>query len=119
MIKKSSLITSLLIAAVSITHATAAEFPQDLQGKWAWDSPEAKCADVNISGLVIDKKTASYGTESSCQILKVTGSNGKYRIQERCSSEDGSSKSTEAYALQGSTLTIGEKQLARKLRKCE
>jgi hypothetical protein len=119
MMRNLSLTTSFLIVTAITTNAIAAEFPQELQGKWAWDSPEAKCADVEVSGLVIDKKTASYGTESSCQILKVTGSNGKYRIQERCSSEDGSSKSTEAYALQGSTLTIGEKQMARKFKKCE
>ena len=117
--KKLSLATSLSMVLMGAAHAAAVEFPQELQGKWAWDSPEAKCAEVEVTGLVIDKKTASYGTESSCQILKVSGSNGKYRIQERCSSEDGSSKSTEAYALQGSILTIGEKQMARKFRKCD
>jgi hypothetical protein len=81
---KISLATGLLIFFASTSNAAAAEFPQELQGKWTWDGPDAKCADVEISGLVIDKKNASYGTESSCQILKVTGSGGKYRIQERC-----------------------------------
>lgn len=117
--KKLSLIISLFMFLMGAAHAAAVEFPQELQGKWAWNGPEATCADVEVTGLIIDKKTASYGTESSCQLLKVSGSNGKYRIQERCSSEDGSSKSTEAYALQGSILTIGEKQMARKFKKCD
>ena len=116
---KISLAAGLISLFASTTNANAADFPQELQGKWAWDGPDAKCADVEISGLVIDKKNASYGTESSCQILKVTGSGSKYHIQERCSSEDGSSKSTELYTLQGSTLIIGEKKLARKFKKCQ
>lgn len=85
------------------TPVFSAEIPKELVGNYVYPNDKNACQYKNFSLTI--KKTGIDANEFNCTITgNPKGSNGRYTLPVKCSSEDGSSKSNILVELKGNTL---------------
>lgn len=116
--KRNFFIAALFFLMAGTTFAV--EIPADMQGKWITDNPDLNCKQEDVMVMTIDGKSIDEADISSCEVKKVSGKDGKYKISTRCCSQDGCSSAlhTENYEVKNDSLTIGTKKMIQRYKRC-
>jgi hypothetical protein len=112
---KKNLAFSVLFLASVLLPAFAADMPNELLGKWAGDDEmlcqdkkSCDCSQVNEAGLIIKNKSISHGSSSSCEVKKISGKIGNYKISQKCSDTEGIRNTTKSYDVTKDSLKVKE-----------
>lgn len=123
--KKSLKITIIFLFNFFVNTAYAIEIPSDLHGNWVDEESKLACNQEEAFVTTIGKKSIDEGDVSSCEIKKLSGKDGKYKISSRCCSGDGCSSTlnSSTYKIVDNALiiedVIGGKKHVRRFKRCQ